>query len=211
MDQRKRILHTLAHMKDRCFNPHCNSYKDYGERGIYVCDQWVNDPESFVDWSVANGYEYGLAIDRIDNDGPYSPENCRWVTPAENNQNRRSSKIFTIGGETKNLQQWCDHYGAKRSTVAARLRRGWNIERALTQPKRQRDWSALVGKTFGRLTVLEAVGVDSHRYTVYRCRCECGREVDVCSNDLLTGHNESCGCLKNEVCYNRKPERKSDS
>lgn len=205
--QRSRILHTLSHMRDRCFNPRNKAYRNYGGRGIRVCDEWVNDPDRFVMWALDNGYEEGLAIDRIDNDGDYRPDNCRWVTASENNQNRRSSRFYTICGRTKNLQQWCDEYGIDRSTVSARLSRGWGIIDALTRPKRKRDTEALVGRKFGRLSVLRFVGVDKHRYSVYECRCNCGNIVNVSSNDLLTGHNESCGCLKAEVCYNRHEEK----
>lgn len=208
--QRKRILHTLGHMKNRCFNPKCKAFKDYGGRGITVCDEWVSDPDSFVEWALSNGYEYGLAIDRIDNDGNYEPNNCRWVTAAENNQNRRSSRFFTINGETKNLQQWCNQYGISRSMVHKRLQMGWDIEKALTTPKRTRDKDALVGERFGRLTVLSYAGVDKHRYSVYECRCDCGNVVNVNANKLQTGHNRSCGCLKDEVCYNRQIVKSAD-
>ena len=208
---RKRILHTLNHMIYRCTNEKCASYKDYGGRGISVCKEWMDDHDAFVEWSLANGYEYGLAIDRIDNDKGYSPENCRWVTLAENNQNRRSSRLFTIDGETKNLQQWCDSFGVCRSLVSGRLNRGWDIERALKTPKRKRDTEKLIGMRFGRLTVIRFVGVDKHRYSVYECLCDCGNKVEVCSNDLLTGHNESCGCLKQEICYKKPSFSSSDT
>lgn len=203
MDKRKRLIHTLCHMKDRCLNERCKSFQDYGGRGITVCDEWLNDPDAFVRWSLSHGYREGLAIDRIDNDKGYSPDNCRWVTAAENNQNRRSCRYFTIGGERKNLQQWCDEFGVSRSMVEARLKRGWGIERALTTPKRERDRNRLVGKRFGRLTVVRFVGVDKHRCSVYECLCDCGNVVNLSDNDLVTGHNSSCGCLKQEVCYNK--------
>lgn len=202
--QRKRILHTLWHMKDRCFNLKCKAFGNYGGRGITICDEWVSNPDSFVEWSLSHGYDDGLAIDRIDNDGNYEPGNCRWVTAAENNQNRRSSRFFTIDGEKRNLQQWCDFYGVPRSMVDRRLKLGWDIEKALTTPKKTRDKEALVGEKFGRLKVVRYVGTDKHRYSVYECLCDCGNTVNVSANDLQTGHNRSCGCLKQEVCYNRK-------
>lgn len=208
--QRKRILHTLGHMKDRCLNPRCKSYEDYGGRGITVCDEWLENPDSFVEWALSHGYEDSLAIDRIDNDGNYEPGNCRWVTAAENNQNRRSSRFYTIGGKTKNLQQWCDCYGVSRAMVNRRLELGWDIERALSTPKKTRDKKALIGKKFGRLTAIEYMGTDKNRYTVYKCVCECGNTVEVNANKLQTGHVRSCGCLKNEVCYNRKIVKKSE-
>lgn len=200
---RTRIIHTLGHMRDRCYNERCKSYGNYGGRGIRICDEWLEDAESFVEWALKNGYEDGLSIDRIDNDGDYDPGNCRWVTAAENNQNRRSSRLFTIDGETLNLQQWCDRYGVSRSMVHARLSRGWGIEKALSAKKRTRDESALIGQKFGRLEVLKFVGVNSHRYSVYECRCDCGNVIEMDANKLRTGHTRSCGCLKQEVCYGK--------
>lgn len=195
-------------MKERCYNKNSKSYERYGGRGIYICDEWLNDPELFEKWSIENGFEKGLAIDRIDNDGPYSPDNCRYVTLKENNQNRRSSKWYTINGETKNLQQWCDFYNIKRSTVVTRLENGWPIEKALSEPvaSRERDRESLIGMRFFRLAVIgyagdEFIGKDNNSRWI--CKCECGNEIIVSTYKLKSGHTKSCGCLVNDTARER--------
>lgn len=203
----KTLYRKYTHMKGRCYNPNDRSYKDYGARGIAICDEWLDSYEAFESWSLSHGYEQGLAIDRIDNNGPYSPDNCRFVTLSENNQNRRSTHYYTIDGVTKNLQQWCDYYGIKRGTVVERLKRDPDIKKALTKPlKKYRDRNELVGKTFGRLTVVryagdENIGKDHNMRWV--CECECGEIVIVPSHKLKSGHTRSCGCLQREKATRR--------
>lgn len=103
-------------MKNRCENPNRKKYKDYGGRGIKVCEEW-HDAEIFCKWALANGYAEGLQLDRIDNDGNYCPENCRWVTPKENNRNRRNTKYLTIGGITKCVAEWCETIDISEFTI----------------------------------------------------------------------------------------------
>ena len=79
-------------MKQRCYNPKCKSYKNYGGRGIQVCQEWKNDFLAFYNWAINNGYQKELEIDRKDNDGNYTPENCRFVTRSKNNKNRRKKR-----------------------------------------------------------------------------------------------------------------------
>ena len=87
---RTRLHRIWTAMKTRCFNPNTKAYKDYGGRGITVCAEWKNNFEAFRDWAMANGYSDNLTIDRINNDGNYCPQNCRWATRAEQNKNKKS-------------------------------------------------------------------------------------------------------------------------
>ena len=127
-----RLYGIWAHMKNRCLSKTSRDYKDYGGRGITVCAEWANSFEAFRDWALANGYRDGLTIDRKDTDGNYCPENCRWATQKEQQNNRRNNHIISFNGETHTLAQWAELTGIKFSTLYMRLRRGWSAELALT-------------------------------------------------------------------------------
>jgi hypothetical protein len=83
-------------MRKRCCNPRHAKFKIYGARGIKICDEWINNPEIFIEWALSNGWEKGLQIDRIDNDGDYEPNNCRFVTARENNSNKQIHKTRNL-------------------------------------------------------------------------------------------------------------------
>ena len=123
----------------RCENKRSKSYKDYGGRGIKVCPEWRHDYMNFYEWSMANGYRKGLTIERIDNDGDYSPENCRWATKIEQDNNRRTNHFITYNAETHTIAEWSRISGITPSAIYGRLKNGWSIERTLTEPLRR--WS----------------------------------------------------------------------
>lgn len=92
---RNSLYHSWCNMKQRCYNPNNPKYKRYGGRGIKVCDEW-KDIVGFLDWAKQTGWKQGLTIDRIDNDGNYCPENCRWVSASDNSRRKRTTKIDMI-------------------------------------------------------------------------------------------------------------------
>jgi hypothetical protein len=109
-------------MKQRCYNTNAKYYENYGGRGIKVCDEWVNDPKSFVEWGLSHGHEKGLQIDRKDNNGIYSPENCRFVTHSTNSANQRVKKNSTTGYAgvylcKKRNMYWAHLYHKKRISL----------------------------------------------------------------------------------------------
>lgn len=131
---KSRLYRIWTSMKTRCYNDNnSETYKRYGARGITVCDEWRDNFKAFYDWAMANGYTDELTIDRIDNDGNYCPENCRWVTLQIQNRNRRTTRIITFNGKTQCMLDWANELGVKVNTMIARFHRGWSVERALTE------------------------------------------------------------------------------
>lgn len=102
-----RIHTTWLSMRSRCYDKKCQSYPYYGGRGITVCDEWKDSFESFYSWAISNGYTDELLIDRIDNNKGYSPNNCRWVTMNEQNNNRRNNIFLEYDGAINTLANWC--------------------------------------------------------------------------------------------------------
>lgn len=125
-------------MKKRCYNLNCKSYNYYGVRGIKVCDEWLNDYQTFYDWSINNGYKESLTIDRINNDGNYEPNNCRWVDQKTQNRNSRHNRLFTFDGETRCLSDWCEILNLNYKTILNRINcYNWSIDRALELNERK--------------------------------------------------------------------------
>lgn len=129
-----RIYRIWRNMKSRCYCKKNAIYKYYGERGITVCDEWVDDFKSFYYWAMQNGYADELSIDRKDVNGNYEPNNCRWATKKEQANNTRNNRIITYKGVTLTLSQWSEKTGINSKTIQTRLNNGWSVEKALSTP-----------------------------------------------------------------------------
>lgn len=145
------VKHGMAHtpiyrlwraMHNRCKNPNVAAYPDYGGRGIVVCERWQEFENFFADMGER---PEGMSLDRIDNDGPYSPENCRWATRFEQAHNKRNLHLVTAFGRTQTISDWSRETGVKLGTIWQRLASGWAPETAVTSPPvphRERKWKA---------------------------------------------------------------------
>jgi len=118
-------------MKQRCTNPAVISWKYYGAKGIRVCNRW----NVFANFLADMGERPpGTSLERLDNTRDYCPENCVWATPQQQCRNKRTNRLVTYDGQTKPLAQWADEVGINRKALAARLKRGWTLEKAFTSP-----------------------------------------------------------------------------
>lgn len=128
-----RLKRLLGGMIRRC-KPEHPKKSIYFDKGIYVCVDWINNPENFVSWSMLSGYREGLTIDRIDNNGPYSPENCRWVSIKENCRNKDNSFTVIYNGKKTHLKEIYEQSEAPLicyDTFRTRIKQGWELNEAL--------------------------------------------------------------------------------
>lgn len=132
-----RLYGVWCYMKRRCYNKNCKDYKNYGARGIKVCDEWKDDFMSFYNWSMSHGYSDTLTIDRVDVNENYEPSNCQWATIKQQNRNTRKNKYYTIDGETHCLSEWCEILNLNYKCVQDRLRRNWSIKESLELKERK--------------------------------------------------------------------------
>ena len=129
------LYRTWKHIKTRCYNKESPDYKDYGEREIDVCELWKNDFVEFLYWSLKNGWEKGLTIERIDCNKGYSPDNCKWIPMKEQSQNRRNVKMIEYKGETHSIAEWSRITGIARKTLDLRLKSdNFTLEEAFEKP-----------------------------------------------------------------------------
>lgn len=133
-----RLYRIWQNMKNRCRNENVDRFERYGGRGISICKEW-HEFDNFYKWSMDNGYNDELTIDRIDNDGDYNPENCKWSTQREQARNRSTTVKVERNGITKPLREWCEIEGVGFNMVYKRIRRGWDIEDAINIPPLDRS------------------------------------------------------------------------
>lgn len=127
------LYYVWTSMNRRCTDPTDINYERYGGIGITVCPEWSEDVGAFIHWMEANGWNKGLQVDRVDNEKGYHPDNCRLVTAKENARNRKDNVLLTVGNTTRCLAEWVEVTGLNRTTIRARLNRGWSVEDALTK------------------------------------------------------------------------------
>ena len=126
-----RLFRIWTHIKDRCFNSRNDAYKNYGARGISICNDWKNDFISFYNWAIANGYREDLTIDRINNNGNYEPANCRWISVKTQHRNTRRNVFLVYNNEKRCVSEWAEMLGISKETLYGRIKKGWPVERIL--------------------------------------------------------------------------------
>lgn len=143
-----RLFNIWSGIRQRCNNPKDTNYSRYGGRGISVAPEWQDDFSAFRDWSEANGYEESLECDRIDNDGPYAPSNCRWVTRLQNCNNTSRNQFIELNGERLTHADFARKHGLTYSTLKNRINKGWPVSQLGNRAKsvaqvewRGRNWT----------------------------------------------------------------------
>ena len=128
-----RLYRIWKGMRNRCYNPNVRAYKDYGGRGIQVCEEWQHYA-AFQEWALSNGYEDNLTIERIDCNGMYERENCKWVALSDQGKNTRKNRYIEHDGKVMTLAEWSRELGGGPNLVTTRLQRGWSEEDAVSTP-----------------------------------------------------------------------------
>ena len=132
--RKTRLYRIWANIKTRCYNERDPHFERWGNRGITMCAEWKDNFQNFYDWSMSHGYSDDLTIDRIDNNGNYEPSNCRWVDMKKQTRNNSRNHIVKLNGIERPLIEWTEIYKINYKTVRDRLKRGWDYEKALTEP-----------------------------------------------------------------------------
>lgn len=134
-ERHTRLYSIWADMKHRCYNRKDHYFSDYGGRGIKVCKEWENDYSCFCKWAKENGYNNSLTIDRIDVNGNYEPDNCKWSNSIEQANNKRNNIFITYKEETKTIAEWARFLNMPYITLYSRLKYyKWTVDKAFTKP-----------------------------------------------------------------------------
>lgn len=138
---KKKLKSVYRHIFDRCYNPNGIKYKNYGAKGIVMCNEWLGEFgfDNFYNWAISNGYKYEpnksghniWSIDRIDNNGNYCPENCRWTNSFVQNNNTSRNVLIKYNNKTMTMTQWARLYNRDPAVIRRRLSLGWSIDKAL--------------------------------------------------------------------------------
>lgn len=166
------IYNCWIHMHQRCQNPDCEEYVNYGGRGISICSEWY-DFQNFYEWAKSSGYSSDLTIDRIDNNGNYEPDNCRWTTMEVQENNKRNNHFIKYQGESMTISQCAKKAGVSRNALNYRLMKGMTADEAVAEIK---DKEANPEK------------YDRHRYVTYKGNkmtiTECAKQLGISKRQL---------------------------
>jgi hypothetical protein len=189
-----RLYKTYGNIRARCYNKNNPRYHNYGGRGIRMCDEWRNNPESFLFWAIDNGYKKGLSIERIDVNGDYCPENCRWISNNEQQLNRTNNRTISFLGQSKTLIEWSRDLSFNYKTVQKRLDSGMSVEDAFTIPtaKKRRDITDMVSGKLIAVSYSHTAGKRAY----WNCKCTCGNSITTRSENIISGKSQSCGCSR---------------
>jgi hypothetical protein len=113
----RRLQKIFNKMKQRCYVRESKDYRWYGDKGIKICNDWLNNPKMFEDWSLSNGYTDDLTIDRIDENKDYSPDNCRWITGVDNTKYKSTTSLIKVNDETHTGRDWAQILGIGTNTI----------------------------------------------------------------------------------------------
>lgn len=158
-----RLYGIWAGIKSRCYGPYMQDYKNYGGRGITMCDEWRNSYIAFRDWALSHGYTDDLTIDRIDVNGNYEPQNCRWITIKEQCNNTRVNRYLTLDGVTKTKTQWSEEYGMSPQVLAYRIdQAGMSMAEALSAPVENNHFVTYNGETKSLAEWVKIIDIPYH-------------------------------------------------
>lgn len=153
---RRKLQKVFRSMMYRCYNEDNHVYKYYGGKGIRICDEWTESFDNFYHWALLNGYREGLSIDRINVNGNYSPENCRWATMKEQARNRTNTVLVEYNGKKMTLREWSEELNISLSTITKRKHNGYSDKEIIEgKPKRKRGANIYLQYNEESLTIKE--------------------------------------------------------